>query len=90
MIEIFNILRKQKKTKNNGVVWCPTEVIVVPHLKNSNIITCEPGDTLIARIDTDYIDLKDFGVVLEALEKQFPNNNVLCVPKAIEIQKVSN
>ena len=87
MVEIFNMLRKEKK--NRKTRWVPTNVYVVPRLKEPNEIICSPGDTLIASIDTEYIELSHFNSILEALEKQFPNNNILCMPNSIEIQKVS-
>lgn len=41
-----------------------------------------------ATVDTDIFTLDQIPLILEALEKQFPDNNIICMPKGIELKGV--
>lgn len=85
MVEIFNLTmnkKKQRKIKAQSIVY------IIPRLKEFKEISCQHGDTLVATVDTDIFTLDQIPLILEALEKQFPDNNIICMPKGIELKGV--
>lgn len=85
MVEIFNLTmnkKKQRKIKAQSIVY------IIPRLKEFKEISCQRGDTLVATVDTDIFTLDQIPLILEALEKQFPDNNIICMPKGIELKGV--
>lgn len=85
MVEIFNLTmskKRQRKIKAQSVVY------IIPRLKEFKEISCQRGDTLVATVDTDIFTLDQIPQILEALEKQFPDNNIICMPKGIELKGV--
>lgn len=85
MVEIFNLTtskKKQRRIKAQSVVY------IIPKLKEFKEISCQRGDTLVATVDTDIFTLDQIPLILEALEKQFPDNNIICMPKGIELKGV--
>ena len=85
MVEIFNLTmskKKQRKIKAQSIVY------IIPRLKEFKEISCQQGDTLVATVDTDIFTLDQIPLILEALEKQFPDNNIICMPKGIELKGV--
>ena len=85
MVEIFNLTmnkKKQRKIKAQSIVY------IIPRLKEFKEISCQRGDTLVATVNTDIFTLDQIPLILEALEKQFPDNNIICMPKGIELKGV--
>lgn len=85
MVEIFNLTMSKRKKRG---INAQSIIYIIPKLKEFKEISCQRGDTLVATIDTDIFTLDEIPPILEALGKQFPDNNVICMPKGIELEGV--
>lgn len=85
MVEIFNLTMSKRKKRG---INTQSIIYIIPKLKEFKEISCQRGDTLVATVDTDIFTLDQIPQILEALGKQFPENNVICMPKGIELEGV--
>lgn len=85
MVEIFNLTMSKRKKRG---INAQSIIYIIPKLKEFKEISCQRGDTLVATVDTDIFTLDQIPQILEALGKQFPDNNVICMPKGIELKGV--
>ena len=88
MVEIFNLTMSKRRKRGMKIQNAQSIVYIIPKLKEFKEISCQRGDTLVATIDTDIFTLDEIPPILEALEKQFPDNNIICMPKGIELEGV--
>ena len=61
------------------------EVQVIPKLREFNSISLDPGDTLVAFYDKNHYTIDEVQNIYELLYKAFPNNNILCIEKHINL-----
>ena len=61
------------------------DIQIIPKLKDFNIVTLNPGDTLVAYYNKKHYTLNDVHEIYELLHNTFPNNNILCLAKDIEL-----
>lgn len=88
MVEIFNLTMSKRRKRGMKIQNAQSIVYIIPKLKEFKEISCQRGDTLVATVDTDIFTLDQIPQILEALGKQFPDNNVICMPKGIELEGV--
>lgn len=61
------------------------EVQIVPKLREFNFLSLEPGDTLVAYYDRNHYTMDEVQNIYELLRKAFPNNNILCIEKHVNL-----
>ena len=61
------------------------ELTIVPKLKECNLISLSPGDTIVLHIDDDKWDLDNAQEFYKLFEKSFPNNNIMVMFKGVDI-----
>lgn len=60
-------------------------VSLIPELKKYLEHRLSKGDTIVCFIDTDKYDMEDSQFFYDLIESVFPNNQILILPKDVEI-----
>lgn len=63
---------------------------IIPRLQAWNEITLQKGDTLVAYINEDIFDIDFAKGIYEILEKTFPENQIVVLPRAVELGVIKN
>ena len=61
------------------------EVQIVPKLREFNFVSLNPGDTLVAYYDRNHYTIDEVQNIYDLLSKAFPNNNILCIEKHVDL-----
>ena len=62
------------------------DVDIVHRLNEHKEFSLSPGDTIVAKVDFNELDIEEIQAAYNILEKAFPRNNILILNKNIELE----
>ena len=62
------------------------DVDIVHRLNEHKEFSLSPGDTIVAKVDFNELDIEEIQAAYNMLEKAFPRNNILILNKNIELE----
>ena len=63
-----------------------SDVDIVHRLNEHKEFSLSPGDTIVAKVDFNELDIEEIQAAYNMLEKAFPRNNILILNKNIELE----